>query len=66
MEHIWLVCVLSVLWIYLTGILFTIFANKSMYIQNIPIIDNELNTYQLQYFIPTCLFTNYFDKRVTY
>lgn len=37
--------------------------NGNFYIQNMPIID-DLGTYQVYNFIPLCVFTNYFDKKI--
>jgi hypothetical protein len=55
--------VLIVMWIYSSICLFCVGISGNCYIQNIPIIDN-LGTYQVYNFIPLCMFTSYFDKKI--
>ena len=58
-----LIIVLIVICLYLIICLFCIGINGNFYIENMPMIDN-IGTYQTYNFIPLCLFTNYFDKKI--
>lgn len=61
-EYLFLV-VLIIMWLYSTICLFLIGISSDCYIQNMPMMDN-LGTYQVYNFIPLCIFTSYFDKKI--
>lgn len=54
-----------IIWIYSTLCLFLVGIGGSFYIQSIPIKNNDESLfYQIYYFIPLCLFTTYFNKKI--
>lgn len=58
-------CVIIIICLYLSICVFFIGMNGfNFYIQNILMIDNNGKCYHIYYFIPLCLFTNYFDKKI--
>lgn len=56
--------ILIVLWIYTTLCLFFIGMGGDFYIKSIPIMNIGEPAYQIYNFIPLCLFTTYFDKKI--
>jgi hypothetical protein len=66
-DYICIIILIS-LWIYTSLCLFIILINGcSMHVISIPMLDNgDGHVYQFYEYIPLCIFTNYFNKRVFY
>jgi len=56
--------ILIAMFIYSTTCLFLIGMSCDFYMSSIPFEDIDGNYYQIHNFIPLCLFTNFFNKKI--
>lgn len=54
---------LTIVWLYSTICLICLSMTNDYYIKSIPMLDH-LGTFQIYNFIPLCIFTSYFDKKI--